>query len=390
MTVSQRRLPFLFREPNRQPLPDFIGSGDDISLNLGLRCGPSCPATSKTTRHARVPTVSVCTEVYDDHEDDRPEYGPLHQAYLMIARSPIGPTVAYGQTRFLTRTRTQPSHFLQSTLQSKMKTLRPLSSTPMLAGLHKSAPSCRAAYISQIRNPSLTQRRAFVPNPFGGTQSLVASRTLPYPSRLVYETITDVASYQHFIPYCIGSEVTKYSNPTADGRRWPEEAKLLIGFNNDVSEVFWSRVYCVPDTVVETVAGSSETTLRSGDIEHHGDRPPPDQDPARNGNVMKTLATRWTLRPFHYKPPPVSATSPDSTHMNHKETSPLPGQDRTEVNLSIQYEFANPMYGVLSSAASSKVAEKMIEAFEKRVKSVIEGPAMAHEKSKSIDGVLKS
>ena len=61
--------------------------------------------------------------------------------------------------------------------------------------------------------------------------------------------------------------------------------------------------------------------------------------------------------------------------MNHHETSPVPGQEKTEVSLSIEYQFANPMYAALSSAAAPKVAEKMIEAFEKRVRAVIEGPA---------------
>ena len=74
--------------------------------------------------------------------------------------------------------------------------------------------------------------------------------------------------------------------------------------------------------------------------------------------------------------------------MNHHETSPVPGQEKTEVSLSIEYEFANPMYAALSSAAAPRVTEKMIEAFEKRVKAVVEGPASVekdgYDTSKSI------
>lgn len=237
------------------------------------------------------------------------------------------------------------------------------------------SPFARQHFTTSIgcRQP-LVQRRPFLSNPFAPTQNLQAMRVLPYPSKVIYEVITDVASYKHFIPYCISSEVLKYSNPTEDGRRWPEEAKLVIGFNGDVSEAFWSRVYCVPETIVETVAGGTETSLAEEQIKHHNPRLPPGEDPVRKGNVMKHLSTKWTLRPYHYKPPPTSAINPDSTHKNHDETSPLPGQEKTEVSVKIDYEFANPVYSALSAAASSKVADKMIEAFEKRVKAVIEGP----------------
>jgi coenzyme Q-binding protein COQ10 len=47
----------------------------------------------------------------------------------------------------------------------------------------------------------------------------------------------------------------------------------------------------------------------------------------------------------------------------------------TDVNLVIEYQFANPVYAALSAAAAPKVAEKMIEAFENRVKAVAEGRA---------------
>lgn len=189
------------------------------------------------------------------------------------------------------------------------------------------------------------QRRTFFPNPFASSnQKLSASRVLPYPNSIIYQVITDVASYKHFIPYCLSSEVLKYSNNTEDGRRWPEEAKLLIGFNGDVSETFWSRVYCVPERIVETVAGNAETSLPPEQITHHNPRLPAGQDPVRQGNVMKNLATKWELQPH--------------------------GQG-TEVSVKIEYEFANPVYAALSSAASPMVADKMIGAFQKRVEAVI-------------------
>lgn len=252
-----------------------------------------------------------------------------------------------------------------------MQSIRPISNTLLQHSTRSATSSCRAAYLTTSRR----DRRTFISNPFGGSQTLSASRTLQYPSKIIYSIISDVNSYSTFLPYCQGSVVTKHSSPASDGKQYPEEAKLVIGFNNDVSEQFWSRVYCVPESVVEAVSGQTETTLSAEEIKHHNARPSADQDPSRKDTVLSHLLTRWTLRPYPYKPPPTSATHPTTTHMNHKETNPVPGFEKTEVNLHIEFQFANPVYGALSSAAAPKVADKMIEAFVRKVKAVAEGPA---------------
>lgn len=261
-----------------------------------------------------------------------------------------------------------------------MKTLRPIASNLLRNPTRSSTSQCRAVFLAngcfQCRTPNTpTQRRTFVSNlnPFG-PQVLTATRTIHHPARLIFDIISDVSQYDHFVPYCRGSVVTKTSNPAKDGKSYPEEAKLVVGFSSDVSEEFWSRVYCVPETVVEAVSGSMETTLSPEEVEHHNARPAPDQDPTRQGKVLSQLLTRWTLRPFPYKPPPASALHPDSTQKNHQESSQLPSYEKTEVRLAIEYQFANPAYAALSSAAAPKVAEKMIDAFEKRVKAIVEGP----------------
>ncbi|VUC34926.1 unnamed protein product, partial [Clonostachys rosea] len=41
---------------------------------------------------------------------------------------------------------------------------------------------------------------------------------------------------------------------------------------------------------------------------------------------------------------------------------------RTEVHLSIKYQFVNPLYAAVSAAVSDKVAGMMIEAFEKQAR----------------------
>ena len=192
------------------------------------------------------------------------------------------------------------------------------------------------------------QRRAFVTNPFATNQTLTATRTLQFPISTIYSVISDVGSYSHFVPYCQRSIVTKTSQPAPDGKRYPEEATLTIGFNDDIGSEFTSRVYCVPERVVEAVSGRSEASVREDEVRHHTVRTPVDQDPSRKDTVMAHLRTRWTLRP-------------------------LASQEATEVDLAIEFQFTNPLYSALSSAAAPKVADRMIEAFQNRIQAVVEG-----------------
>ncbi|KAK5110823.1 hypothetical protein LTR62_005534 [Meristemomyces frigidus] len=263
-----------------------------------------------------------------------------------------------------------------------MQTLRPLSTF---------STATRHSLLSTARL-NQQQKRTFLSNPFSATpQHLTATRTLHYPNKLIYDIISDVASYHTFLPYCQESVVTKRSQPALDGKTYPEEAKLVIGFNNDVSETFTSRIYCIPERIVEAVSGNAETTLSPDEISHHSPRPQnAAEDSSRKTTSISHILTRWTLKPYPYKPPPVSAMHPSTTHKNHDETSEIPSQERTDVTLKIDYLFANPMYAALSSAAAPKVAEKMIEAFERRVRSVIEGPGDVQLSGKGFADVLRN
>lgn len=89
-------------------------------------------------------------------------------------------------------------------------------------------------------------------------------------------------------------------------------------------ETFTSRLSCIPGKSVEAVSGG------------------PGQADA--SSVFKSLVTRWSLRPVSEDP-----------------KSPL-----TEVRLSINYHFANPLYAAVSAAVSDKVAGMMIEAFKQQ------------------------
>ncbi|KXT00078.1 hypothetical protein AC578_5805 [Pseudocercospora eumusae] len=273
-----------------------------------------------------------------------------------------------------------------------MNTIRPLSQTLLRTSARHTTLSCRAPHaVNASLRPTNHERQQIRPffgsgsnplgtsNPFSPNQTLTAQRTLRYPASVIYSIISDVASYSQFLPYCQGSVVTKYSHPAADGKKYPEEAKLIIGFNDSISEEFTSRVYCVPERVVEAVSGNMASTLSGDEIAHHSPRPDVETDPARKDTVMAHLLTRWTLKPYPYKPPPTSAIHADGAHRNVEETNPVKGQEKTEVNLAIEFQFSNPVYAALSSAAAPKVAEKMIQAFEDRVKAVMDGPGHARE-----------
>ncbi|KND86105.1 Coenzyme Q-binding protein coq10, mitochondrial [Tolypocladium ophioglossoides CBS 100239] len=162
---------------------------------------------------------------------------------------------------------------------------------------------------------ALPRRRSFFGFPGGGdtTQHLAATRTLPYARDPLYELIADVDSYHRFVPYCSLSRVTHWAPPDPRGRR----------------EAFSSRLRCVPGVSVEAVSG----------------RPAAAEAEAASA-VFKSLVTRWSLEPVAHDP-----ASPS-----------------TEVRLTIEYQFVNPLYAAVSAAVSDKVASLMIEAFEKQAR----------------------
>lgn len=142
---------------------------------------------------------------------------------------------------------------------------------------------------------------------------------------------------------------------------------MIVGVDwhgSSVREEFWSRIYCVPDSVVEAVSGKTETTLRESEMGHHNARPKGSEDMARRDGMLEHLLTRWTLRPLE---------------------KGRTGEEETEVNLRIEVQFANPIYAALSQAAVPRVAEKMIEAFERRVEGVVGNGGEAELSSRTKD-----
>lgn len=215
------------------------------------------------------------------------------------------------------------------------------------------------------------QTRTFLPNPFATlsalngfsapSQTLTATRTLPYASAPIYSIIADVSSYSTFIPYCQRSEVTKWSQPDQTyGRRWPSEGRLTVGFGG-FEEQFTSRVYCVPGQAVESVGGQTETSLAASEIQHHlGDSAIARSEEVQSG-LLTHLRSLWKV-----------------------ETR---GKNSTHVRLELEFAFANPMYTALSAGAAPRVADKMIEAFESRVRSLLDNnPTMASANLEQLGG----
>ncbi|TDZ74224.1 Coenzyme Q-binding protein coq10 [Colletotrichum trifolii] len=209
-----------------------------------------------------------------------------------------------------------------------MATTRP--ALRLLSPLRSVRPITRAA------QPSV---RSFfnLPNLSAATepQVLTASRTLPYASAQLYDVISDVDSYSSFVPYCAHSRVAQWSAPDETGRKWPTQADLRVGWGG-FEETFTSKLRCVPGESVEAISGADVAGASPG-------------NGGEGGAVFRSLVTKWQLRPL------TSGTG-------------------TEVDLVIRFQFANPLYSAVSAAVSEKVAGVMIQAFEKRVQSVLGRP----------------
>jgi coenzyme Q-binding protein COQ10 len=204
-------------------------------------------------------------------------------------------------------------------------------------------------------------RRNFISIPGLEAQSLTATRILPYKSSSLYTLIADVDSYSTFVPYCLESKVTKWSAPDKDGKRWPSEADLKVGWGG-YEESFTSRLFCVPGSIVEALGGEAKTTLAKEDIKHHEDS---FNAEAHSNSIFQSLNTRWSIKPFHYKPPSGRPQTDNAVY---------PAREQTEVHLTLDFQFSNPIYAALSKAVAPKVAGVMIEAFEVRARKLLDGP----------------
>ncbi|WVQ66112.1 uncharacterized protein L199_004290 [Kwoniella botswanensis] len=190
----------------------------------------------------------------------------------------------------------------------------------------------------------------------GEEQRFHARKILPYSQVQLYSLVSDVPSYSSFIPFCNSSTVL--SKPSTEGninRQWKEWApgtepfevlaELAVGFGG-LEERYVSKVKGVPFESV-TATASSQTPL------------------------FKSLITRWSFSPASSISPHPSNSpfppTPSSQERLPNSTSPTdPNIGPTLLTIDLNFNFANPLHRIASQAVLPKVADKMVEAFEKR------------------------
>jgi coenzyme Q-binding protein COQ10 len=104
-----------------------------------------------------------------------------------------------------------------------------------------------------------------------------------------------------------------------------------------------------------------------------------------DSRTLKHLYTRWTLRPFPFRPPADAANPRDSitssttnaatTHSAATAAAAAPPPvEQTDVSLALEFQFANPVYAAMSRAVAPRVAAMMVEAFGRRALAVLGPP----------------
>jgi coenzyme Q-binding protein COQ10 len=221
---------------------------------------------------------------------------------------------------------------------------------------------------------SFQPQRSFITLPGTETTSLSETRILPYKYTSVYALIADVDSYSGFLPYCQESKVTEWSAKDKNGKTWPAKADLTVGWGG-YEEKFTSRLFCIPNSVVEALGGDAQTTLSRHDLNHYSST----SETPTAVNIFKSLSTKWIVKPFHYIPPLGLPQTDNAVH---------PARDQTEVHLGIEFQFFNPVYAGLSKAVAPKVAGVMIEAFERRARKLLDGPGAGKDERDSLGRIF--
>lgn len=204
------------------------------------------------------------------------------------------------------------------------------------------------AHLLQPRPIHILPRRTFLNNllPSNSDKPLTinVTRTLPYPRAKLYDLIVDVDSYSTFLPFCSHSRVTARSAPdaAAGGTRWPTEGELTVGYG-PITQSYTSRIVCVPGRSVEALSGNEELAAVA----------------AKDGgkNPFKQLVTKWTVE---------DAVAP--VRVGGQGDTRDQKQSWTRVDLDMRMRLEDPFLQMMLSKVTGETAEKMIEAFEKRVR----------------------
>lgn len=185
------------------------------------------------------------------------------------------------------------------------------------------------AFLTRRHPLSLAPRRTFLDSVFQANKPLTinVSRTLPYPREKLYDLIVDVDAYSSFLPYCQHSRVTAWSKqqPGADGRAWPTEGDLTVGFG-PITQSYTSRIVCVPGRSIEALSGK--------------------QEGAPAGSPFESLVTKWTVQDAIVKRIGTWST----------------------VDLDLTMRLADPLVQMMLSKVVDETATKMVDAFEQRAR----------------------
>ncbi|BFZ57294.1 Coenzyme Q-binding protein coq10, mitochondrial [Savitreella phatthalungensis] len=162
---------------------------------------------------------------------------------------------------------------------------------------------------------------------FGSSaQRFSVKKELPYSQNDLYQLISDIDSYAKFVPFCTGSNVTR-----RDGKGMPVKADLRVGYKS-FDETFTSDVVCAPTRSVRASANKHP--------------------------LFEKLVTAWRLS---------EAVEGQSTASPSTPSTPA----KSTVSLDIEYKFANPLYDALSGAVLPKVADQVMQAFEKHARETL-------------------
>ncbi|KAJ7180009.1 dehydrase and lipid transport-domain-containing protein [Mycena crocata] len=180
--------------------------------------------------------------------------------------------------------------------------------------------------------------------PGGGTQAQTyrEQKNLPYTRQQLYNVVSDVGSYHHFIPFCSGSRVLS----TTDETRFPIvlEAELTVQFLA-FKESYVSHVTCIPLESVKAVASSSTP-------------------------LFKELTTTWRFQSISDGTTP---STPSPTSNNSLSLKRSTGSAATLVSLDLAFAFASPIHAAVSSSFFGQVSKLMVNAFEERCAEVYGG-----------------
>ncbi|KAJ3412168.1 Coenzyme Q-binding protein coq10a, mitochondrial [Chytridiales sp. JEL 0842] len=182
-----------------------------------------------------------------------------------------------------------------------------------------------------------------------------------FSQRQLYNIISDVDKYKHFVPFCIISQVlskrfippnTQQSSttPAKNYSKMIMKADLEVGFQA-FTERYTSEVTCTFPREVKAVASQTHlfktlittwkfTPVKPINATATKSIPPPPADASRNIDIPPSLATKSIEDPADYP--------------------------QCYVDFHIEFEFRSPLYAHVATIFFNEVSRMMVKAFEER------------------------